>query len=155
MMLRLIPVIFVILTLISFVNTSGTLGYKTIANVAIHSLLPQILTSVSSILSADPTKSTPNPTLVEVANWADNCRYTTAGNSPLFSITSTRMKNPPKSCGVDFARDCSGVGGCIITAIPNYVGGRDIVILKHFSTLVFLRTSSRLNVFNMAASPLK
>ncbi|KAG8917162.1 hypothetical protein FRC01_002632 [Tulasnella sp. 417] len=114
---KLIPTTFAILTLTSLANAWGTLGHKTVANVAIQFLLPQALTSVSSILSADPFKPTPNPTLVDVANWADTYRYTTAGKFSAGFHYVDANDSPPTSCGVDFTRDCSGAGGCIITAI--------------------------------------
>ncbi|KIO19671.1 hypothetical protein M407DRAFT_82496, partial [Tulasnella calospora MUT 4182] len=95
-------------------------GHKTVANVATQFLLPQTLTSVSSILSADPTNSITNPTLVDVANWADTYRYTTAGKFSAGFHYVDANDNPPTSCGVDFMRDCTGAGGCIITAITNY-----------------------------------
>ncbi|KAG8918485.1 hypothetical protein FRC01_001834 [Tulasnella sp. 417] len=120
MMLKFIPTTFALLAFTSFVNAWGTLGHKTVANVAIQFLLPQALTSVSSILSADPFKPTTNPTLVDVASWADTYRYTTAGKFSAGFHYVDANDNPPTSCGVDFARDCSGAGGCIIMAITNY-----------------------------------
>ncbi|KAG9041209.1 hypothetical protein FS837_012548 [Tulasnella sp. UAMH 9824] len=120
MMFKLIPATLTTLILFSSVNAWGTLGHKTVANVAIQLLLPQTLTSVSSILSTDPTKTTTNPTLVDVANWADTYRYTTTGKFSADFHYVDAHDNPPTSCGVDFARDCSSAGGCIITAITNY-----------------------------------
>lgn len=120
MMFKLIPAALTTLSLFSSVSAWGTLGHKTVANVAIQFLLPQTLTSVSSILSADPTKSITNPTLVDVANWADTYRYTTAGEFSAGFHYVDANDNPPERCEVDFARDCSGAEGCIISAITNY-----------------------------------
>lgn len=119
-MFKFIPATLATLSFLSSVSAWGTLGHKTVANVAIQFLLPQTLTSVSSILSADPYKPTTNPTLVDVANWADTYRYTTAGTFSAGYHYVDANDSPPTSCGVNFARDCSGAGGCIITAIKNY-----------------------------------
>ncbi|KAG8997158.1 hypothetical protein FRB90_012567 [Tulasnella sp. 427] len=119
-MFKLATIALATLSLLSPTNAWGTLGHKTVANVAISFLLPQTLTSVSSILSADPTKTTTNPTLVDVANWADTYRYTTAGKFSAGYHYVDANDSPPSSCSVNFARDCSGSGGCIISAIQNY-----------------------------------
>ncbi|KIO17341.1 hypothetical protein M407DRAFT_32992 [Tulasnella calospora MUT 4182] len=119
-MSKFIPAALATLSLISSVSAWGTLGHKTVANVATQFLLPQTLTSVSSILSADLTKTTTNPTLVDVANWADTYRYTTAGKFSAGFHYVDANDSPPTSCSVDFTRDCTGTGGCIITAITNY-----------------------------------
>ena len=52
---------------------------------------------------------------------ADTYRYTDAGlfSQPFHYIDAN--DNPPSSCGVDYNRDC-GTGGCIVSAIQNYVG---------------------------------
>jgi len=51
---------------------------------------------------------------------ADSYRYTTAGkfSAPFHYIDA--LDSPPSSCGVDYTRDC-GTGGCVVSAINNYV----------------------------------
>ncbi|KAG8880942.1 hypothetical protein FRB99_004770 [Tulasnella sp. 403] len=96
-------------------NAWGTLGHRTVASVAIQYLKPTTLSAVNAILANDPTKTTSNPTLIDVATWADSYRYTTAGSftAPFHYVDAN--DNPPSSCGVDYARDC--VGGCVISAM--------------------------------------
>lgn len=61
--------------------------------------------------------------LARVASWADNYRYTAEGgfSKPYHYIDAN--DSPPKSCGVDYERDC-GAGGCVVSAINNYVSHR-------------------------------
>ncbi len=51
---------------------------------------------------------------------ADTYRYTSAGlySKPYHFIDAN--DNPPSSCGVEYSRDC-GKGGCVVSAIKNYV----------------------------------
>ena len=57
--------------------------------------------------------------LANIASWADQYRYTTAGkwSAPLHFIDAE--DNPPSSCNVDYERDC-GESGCSVSAIANY-----------------------------------
>jgi hypothetical protein len=57
--------------------------------------------------------------LANVASWADTYRSTTAGkfSAPYHYIDAN--DSPPKSCNVDYARDCTS-SGCSISAISNY-----------------------------------
>ncbi len=93
----------------------GAMGHETIAYVA------------ASFVAA-PTKSyfqallgdTSADYLASVAAWADSYRYTAAGkySAPYHFIDAN--DDPPASCGVDLHRDCGG-GGCVVTAIANFV----------------------------------
>lgn len=58
---------------------------------------------------------------------SDSYRYTTAGtfSAPYHYIDA--LDSPPTSCSVDYARDC-GVGGCVVSAISNYVNRSDSCI---------------------------
>jgi hypothetical protein len=51
---------------------------------------------------------------------ADTYRYTTAGlySKPYHFIDAN--DSPPSSCSVSYSRDC-GSGGCVVSAIKNYV----------------------------------
>ena len=56
-----------------------------------------------------------------ISSYADDYRYTTAGkfSAPYHFIDAE--DNPPSACSVDLNRDC-GAGGCVVSAIANYVG---------------------------------
>jgi len=94
-------------------NAWGVLGHATVAEVASHYLTSQAKTYVSSLLGADVS-------MASVASWADEYRSTSAGrfSAPYHFIDAE--DNPPTSCSVDTTRDC-GAGGCVVSAIANYV----------------------------------
>ena len=91
----------------------GVLGHATVAQIASHYLTSQAQSYVSSLLG-------PGVTMPSVASWADDYRSTTAGkfSAPYHFIDAE--DNPPTSCSVDTTRDC-GAGGCVVSAITNYV----------------------------------
>lgn len=112
----------------------GTVGHATVGTIAQHYLTPAAQSYVSGLLGSGVT-------MASVASWADDYRYTTAGkfSAPFHYIgmsSRTREKisrgrfltertdaedSPPSSCSVDLNRDC-GTGGCVVSAIANYVG---------------------------------
>ena len=91
----------------------GTVGHATVATIAQSYLTSQAQTYVSGLLGSGVT-------MASVASWADDYRYTTAGkfSAPFHYVDAE--DNPPSSCSVSVARDCSG--SCILSAIANYVG---------------------------------
>ncbi len=94
-------------------NAWGVLGHATVAEVASHYLTSQAKTYVSGLLGAGVS-------MASVASWADEYRSTSAGrfSAPYHFIDAE--DNPPTSCSVDTIRDC-GAGGCVVSAIANYV----------------------------------
>ena len=94
-------------------NAWGELGHATVASIANYYLTDEAKTYVSGLLGDDTS-------MASVASWADEYRYTKAGkfSEPYHFIDA--KDNPPTSCSVDATRDC-GAGGCVVTAIANYV----------------------------------
>lgn len=92
----------------------GTLGHATVAQIASKYLTAQAKTYVAGLLG-------PGVTMPSIASYADTFRYTADGkfSAPYHFIDAE--DNPPTSCGVDLGRDC-GAGGCVVSAIANYVG---------------------------------
>lgn len=94
----------------------GAYGHETVAYVAASFVSAPTRTFFQSLLgdaSADY--------LAGVATFADSYRSTAAGGfSAPFHYVDAR-DSPPGSCGVSYSRDC-GPGGCVISAISNYVG---------------------------------
>ena len=97
-------------------NAWGVLGHATVAEIASRYLTSQAKTYVSGLLGADVS-------MASVASWADNYRATTAGkfSAPYHFIDAE--DNPPTSCSVETTRDC-GAGGCVVSAIANYVSSK-------------------------------
>jgi hypothetical protein len=57
--------------------------------------------------------------LAGIATWADSVRYTKWGRfSANFHFIDAK-DDPPRSCGINLARDCKA-DGCVVTAIHNY-----------------------------------
>lgn len=90
----------------------GAVGHATVATIAQKYLTSQAQTYVSGLLGSGVT-------MASVASWADDYRYTTAGRFSAGFHYVDAEDNPPSSCSVSVARDCSG--SCILTAIANYV----------------------------------
>jgi hypothetical protein len=103
------------LQLASTVSAWGTLGHDTVALIAQNFVSASTKTFCQGILA---NKS--STYLADVANWADTYRSTAAGkfSAPFHYIDAE--DNPPSSCNVDYQRDC-GAGGCVVSAIANYV----------------------------------
>ena len=91
----------------------GSVGHATVATIANNFLTSEATAFVSSVLGSGTT-------MASIASWADTYRYTSAGafSKPYHFIDSEDA--PPSSCGVKLSRDC-GTGGCIVSAIANYV----------------------------------
>jgi hypothetical protein len=93
----------------------GAMGHEAIAYIAQDFANSQTATFVQTALSDTSTDYMAN-----AATWADSYRYTSAGawSKPLHFIDAN--DSPPTSCSVDFTRDCSGKGGCVVSAIANF-----------------------------------
>jgi S1/P1 Nuclease len=111
----LTPILLAALPLFPSAHAWGTLGHDTVAYIATNFVKAETKTWAQGILSDNTTSY-----LANVATWADTFRYTKGGtfSAPFHYIDA--MDSPPSSCSVDFDRDC-GTGGCIVTAITNYV----------------------------------
>jgi len=102
-------------SLASSVAAWGNLGHETVALIAQQYISSATVTFCQNILG-----DTSDTYLANVATWADSYRYTSAGSysKPYHFIDAE--DDPPTSCNVDYQRDC-GSGGCIVSAITNYV----------------------------------
>lgn len=103
------------LLLPSAVQAWGAMGHETVAYIATDFVAANTRTYFQALLvdtSADY--------LASVAAWADPYGHTEAGKFSSGFHYIDAQDSPPSSCGVDLARDC-GEGGCIVTAISNYV----------------------------------
>ncbi|KAE8152988.1 phospholipase C/P1 nuclease domain-containing protein [Aspergillus avenaceus] len=92
----------------------GNLGHETVAYIAQNFVASSTKSFCQKILGDDSTSY-----LANVATWADSYKYTDAGEfSKVFHYIDA-LDDPPKSCGVDYDRDC-GDAGCSISAMLNY-----------------------------------
>ena len=93
----------------------GAMGHETIAYVATNFVQSATKDYFQNLLG-----DTSGDYLASVAAWADSYRATKAGHfsAPFHFIDAN--DEPPSSCGVDLDRDC-GAGGCVVSAIANYV----------------------------------
>ncbi|KNG88531.1 nuclease S1 [Aspergillus nomiae NRRL 13137] len=111
---RLLSITAATLALAQFSHGWGNLGHETVAYIAQSFVASSTESFCQKILGDDSTSY-----LANVATWADSYKYTAAGafSKPYHFIDA--QDNPPKSCGVDYDRDC-GSAGCSISAIQNY-----------------------------------
>ncbi|KAG8921478.1 hypothetical protein FRC01_000229 [Tulasnella sp. 417] len=104
----------------SSVQAWGQLGHKTVANVALQFLSQEALAEVQGVLARDGHKKSANPSIVDVATWADDWAHKRGGAfSKAFHYIDAE-DDPPFNCNVDLERDCRGDGGCAVKAIANY-----------------------------------
>lgn len=89
-------------------------GHITVAFIASDFVSDQTATYLQSLLH----NSTPEY-LAGVATWADSIRYTKWGRFTGAFHYIDAKDDPPRSCGVDLARDCKPEG-CVVTALANY-----------------------------------
>ena len=55
-----------------------------------------------------------------MATWADSVRYTKWGRFTSDFHFIDAKDDPPRYCGVDYARDCKQDRGCVVAALHNY-----------------------------------
>ena len=108
--------LFLILTSLAALRTTyawGDLGHETIGYIASNFVKPATESWAQAILGDDSSDY-----LAAVATWADSYKYTDEGafSAPFHYIDAE--DDPPKSCNVDFDRDC-GDEGCSVGAIAN------------------------------------
>ncbi|KAF2012642.1 hypothetical protein BU24DRAFT_494606 [Aaosphaeria arxii CBS 175.79] len=98
----------------STVSAWGTLGHTTVAIIA-----QQLVDKKTASLAQHLLNDTSSNYLAHIATWADSYRKEPEGefSSPLHYIDA--LDQPPKSCNVDYERDCPEEG-CIVSAIANY-----------------------------------
>jgi hypothetical protein len=97
------------------ISAWGTLGHETVALIA-----QNFLSSAAVKYSQGILHDTSNVYLANVSTWADSYRNTAEGKFSAAYHYIDAEDNPPSSCGVDLQRDC-GAGGCVVSAIANYV----------------------------------
>ena len=104
-----------LLTLAPSTLAWGTVGHQTVAYIASDFVSAKTKSWAQKILG-----DTSDDYLAKIATWADSYKYTSAGSfsEPFHFIDA--LDSPPKSCGVDYDRDC-GDDGCVVSAIVNYV----------------------------------
>jgi hypothetical protein len=93
----------------------SALGHETVAYIAQNLVSSATKTYLQTVLGDTSTSY-----LATISTWADTYRTTTAGafSKPYHYIDA--QDSPPSSCGVSYSRDC-GTGGCVVSAIANYV----------------------------------
>ena len=98
------------------VEAWGDIGHRTIALLAERYFTQASADLVSSLLG-----DLEDATVSDAATWADSVRRT-----PGFTQTGAwhyidAMDSPPKSCSVNYKRDCQPKEGCVVSAIVNQV----------------------------------
>jgi hypothetical protein len=93
----------------------GALGHQTVAYVASNFVSTKTKSYFQSLLG-----DTSADYLATVSTWADSYRSTKEGKFTSSFHYIDAQDNPPSSCTVDLQRDC-GPGGCVVSAIANYV----------------------------------
>jgi hypothetical protein len=97
-------------------NAWGNMGHETIAFIAQNFVTAKTKTFCQNILGDTSTSY-----LATAATWADSFRYTSAGSySRPYHFIDSNDDPLNGNCGSDYTRDC-GSGGCVVSAINNYV----------------------------------
>jgi len=90
----------------------GMLGHRTTALLASRFLHQDTARAVRELLQPQ--------SMVTASTWADYYSHTAEGrfSAPWHWIDA--KDTPPRACGINFARDCAGTQGCIVSAIANH-----------------------------------
>lgn len=107
----------------------GATGHAVVATVAESYLSSEAKTFVSGLLGSD--------TMADVASWADDYRYTSAGAYSAGYHYIDANDSPPSSCSVELSRDCDGDESCVVAAIANYVSSLEYKALHQQSLKIF------------------
>jgi len=114
---RHLPSLLAACSAIQGANAWGGMGHETIAFIAQNFVTAQTKSFCQNILGDTSTSY-----LATVATWADSFRYTSAGSySRPYHFIDSNDDPLNGDCGSDYTRDC-GSGGCVVSAINNYVG---------------------------------
>ena len=92
----------------------GFEGHETVAYVATNFVASSTKTFFQDILG-----DTSDDYLASVAAWADEWKYTSAGEFSKEFHYIDALDNPPTACDVKYARDCAE-DNCVVSAIVNY-----------------------------------
>ncbi|CAI6093915.1 unnamed protein product [Clonostachys chloroleuca] len=96
------------------VSAWGSLGHITTAYLASH-----FVSNTTEAVFKELLKNDNADYLASVASWADSVRYTKWGRFTKTFHFIDAHDDPPRSCNVDFERDCKETG-CVINALANY-----------------------------------
>ncbi len=112
-----LPSLLAVGSAIQGVQAWGGMGHETVAFIAQNFVTAQTKAFCQNILG-----DTSASYLAAVATWADSFRYTHAGSySRPYHFIDSNDDPLNGNCGSDYTRDC-GSGGCVVSAINNYVG---------------------------------
>ncbi|KAK4157002.1 phospholipase C/P1 nuclease domain-containing protein [Chaetomidium leptoderma] len=93
----------------------GGFGHISVAYLASNFVSPATTTYLQTLLRNDT-----GDYLAGIATWADSVRYTKWGQFTSEFHFIDAKDDPPRSCGVDFERDCKKDRGCVVSALHNY-----------------------------------
>jgi hypothetical protein len=103
-----------LLVVLPSVDAWGSLGHTTVAYIAQNFVCDKTAKFAQKLLNDSSTAY-----LANVATWADSYRSEPEGKFSSVLHYIDALDNPPKSCNIDYARDCPEEG-CIVSAIANY-----------------------------------
>lgn len=106
--------ILAVLAGVTSVSAWGYVGHETVAYVATNFVADSTKTFFQDILG-----DTSDDYLASVAAWADEYKYTDAGEFSKEFHYIDANDDPPSSCGVEYSRDCAE-DNCVVSAIMNY-----------------------------------
>ncbi|CAM1501735.1 Fc.00g037190.m01.CDS01 [Cosmosporella sp. VM-42] len=92
----------------------GSLGHITTAYLASHFVSNSTEAFFKDLLYNDEPDY-----MAKIASWADSIRYTKWGRFTSTFHFIDAHDDPPRSCNVDFERDCKDTG-CVISSLKNY-----------------------------------
>ncbi|CAA9957854.1 nuclease s1 [Pyrenophora teres f. maculata] len=99
---------------VPYASAWGSLGHTTVAYMAQNFVSNKTARFAQGLLGDNSSAY-----LANVATWADSYRSEKGGQFSAVYHYLDALDNPPKSCDVDFDRDCPEEG-CIVSALANY-----------------------------------
>ncbi|KFG80007.1 putative nuclease S1 precursor [Metarhizium anisopliae] len=100
-------------------SVPGTVGWGSLGHITTAYLAGHFVANTTEAFFKDLLRSQDDDYMAKVASWADSIRYTKWGRFTKNFHFIDAHDDPPRSCNVDFDRDCKE-DGCVISALANY-----------------------------------
>ena len=107
----LVPTI--ILALLPYALAWGSFGHRTVAYLAQSLLSRDARTYIADVLKGQD--------ISDAAIWPDQIRHYHEWSYTAEWHYIDAQDDPPKSCGINYRRDCASESGCVVSAITNMV----------------------------------
>ncbi|KAL3954872.1 hypothetical protein ACCO45_010435 [Purpureocillium lilacinum] len=104
---------------LGLVSAPGVVAWGSLGHIATAYVASRFVSNSTEAYFKQLLRNDGDDYLGSVASWADSIRYTKWGRFTKTFHFIDAHDDPPRSCNVDFKRDCKETG-CVINALANY-----------------------------------